>query len=410
MFNNKTKLKEIEPAGKRVILRCDFNVPILKDKILSDSRIRLSLPSIQYLIKKKAKIILITHLGQPKGIFTESLQLKIIYQYLKTILPISFEEADFRLEKAKKSIHNIQNGHILLLENIRFYPEEEQGEYDERQRVFCEQLTDQVDFYVNEAFSVSHRRHASIVQLPKFVNKSAMGFLFAREINYLHDQLVQPKRPFVAIIGGAKISSKIRLLTHLLPKVDQLLLGGAMVFTFLAALDYSIGRSPIEENYLVEARQLYNKYKDRIILPLDFLTSTEFSFPYIGAIRKCSFESIPPSYFCVDIGEKTCALFQKYISQAQLILWNGPMGIFENSKSAHGTHAIATMLAQCERKILTIVGGGDSVTALERTGLANKVSHISTGGGATLDLLAHGYLPGHQVLSKSSQKKYIPTR
>ena len=293
MKNTKKTMRDIaqQPLeGRRVIVRCDFNVPILEGKIVSDIRIRKSLATLYYLLKKGAKIVVISHLGQPDGKVCESLRLQIIYDYLKENWPIHYLPADFRSPQVQKELSRQANGSIFLLENIRFYPEEQQSHFDAPLKRFCESLGMGSDFYVNEAFSVSHRKHASVVHLPKVVRCCAMGYLFAREMNYLHDCMLRPKRPFVAVIGGAKVSSKLPLLMQLLPKVDYLLVGGAMVFTLLKALGHSVGKSQHEVEYLQAVRDILQKFRERIILPVDFLATQEFSFPNIGEVHKCDAE------------------------------------------------------------------------------------------------------------------------
>jgi phosphoglycerate kinase len=399
---SKLTLRDLDVRGKRVLVRVDFNVPVEtrggKVRITEDTRIRESLPTINYLREHGAKTILMSHFGRPKGKPVEKYSLRPIGDYLHSLIhqPVIFSH-DTVGEVPKKIISHMENGDVALLENVRFQPEEEANDPK-----FAETLAKLGDLYVNDAFGAAHRAHASTAGIAQFVAKSAMGLLMEKELKHLRDELDQPAKPFVVILGGAKVSDKIGVLKALMEKADTILIGGAMANTFLKAEGIPVGASRVESDKINVAREILDLAKKRdvkFLLPIDVVEAEEI---HAGTtIRNTSRLSpqhgISDGWQAVDIGAATIALYQEEIAKGETILWNGPVGIFEIPDFAEGTIAIAEALAQSGAT--TIIGGGDSVTALKQVGLAEKMTFISTGGGATLELLEGKELPGVAALS-----------
>jgi len=390
----KKTIKDVDVKDKRVLVRVDFNVPTDKQgNITDDRRIKGALPTIKYLMEHGAKTILVSHLGRPKGV-TESLRLDKVAKRLSELLGKKVEKAnDVIGEDAKKKVSSLKSGEVLLLENVRFHAEEEKN--DEK---FAKALADFADVYVNDAFGTAHRAHASTEGVARF-KPGVAGFLMEKEINYLGKALSNPDRPFVAILGGAKVSDKIGVIENLIGKVDTLLIGGGMAFTFLKAMGKNIGKSLLEADKLDLANQLMKKAKEkkvRLILPKDVVVTEKIE---VNAPHKVvSIDNIPDNMIGVDIGPETVKEFSNIIKQAKTVVWNGPMGVFETKPFDEGTKGIAKALSEC--KGTTIVGGGDSAAAVEQLGFAEKITHISTGGGASLEFLEGIELPGIKVLQE----------
>jgi phosphoglycerate kinase len=388
----KQTIYDIDPAGKRVLVRVDFNVPIEDGQIRDKTRIMASLPTIRYLLNKGAKLILCSHLGRPKGAPDAKYSLKPIAAALADLLgqPVAFAE-DCVGSPAEAAADLLQPGQVLLLENLRFHPEEEKNDPD-----FSRALAGLADLFVNDAFGSAHRAHASTEGVTKFLPAVA-GLLLSKEIEVLGEALNNPKRPLVVILGGAKISDKIPVIENLLDKADILLLGGGMAYTFLAAQGYEVGKSLLDKEKIPLAKDLLEKAKAKGIaleLPLDIVVTTELKE---DAPRKVVDRSeIPADWMGADVGPDTLRLFSTHICKAQTIIWNGPMGVFEIPPLAEGTRAVGRMMAESHAN--TIVGGGDSGAAMEEMGLADRMSHISTGGGASLEFLEGKVLPGVAAL------------
>jgi phosphoglycerate kinase len=390
-------LNSADLAGKRVLVRVDFNVPQTEaGAITDDTRIRAAIPTIKYLTEAGAKAILVSHLGRPKGV-TEKLRLNPIATRLSEILGAQVIKTDDSIgEAVAETINNADNGSVILLENIRFYPEEEQND-----REFAQKLAALADLYVNDAFGTAHRAHASTEGVAEFLSPAVAGFLLDKELQYLSGAIDAPKRPLVAIVGGSKVSSKIGVIDALLEKVDKLIIGGGMIFTFYKARGLAVGKSLVEEDKLDLAKSLEAKAKERgvqLLLPTDVVIADNFK-PDANA-QTVSIENIPDGWMGLDIGADSIALFQDALADCKTVIWNGPMGVFEFDKFAVGTEAIAHTLAKItETGAITIIGGGDSVAAVEKVGVADKMSHISTGGGASLELLEGKVLPGIAALN-----------
>ncbi|MDQ3003120.1 MAG: phosphoglycerate kinase [Fibrobacterota bacterium] len=384
--------------GKRVITRVDFNVPLKDGKVESDKRLRESLPTIKFLASHGAKVILMSHLGRPKGV-TESLRLAPVAKVLSALLDLNVKVvSDCVGPEAEKAVAAMQDGDILLLENLRFHSEEEAND-----PAFAKLLASLADIYVNDAFGTAHRAHASTEGITHHIAKSASGYLMKKELDFLGGALDQPKRPFVSIIGGAKISGKIDVIEAMLPKVDKILIGGGMAYTFLKAQGFEIGKSLCENDKVDLAKSLLARAGDKIQLPIDFVVTDSFDFKArkLGTLVTVEKAGIPVSMESVDIGPKTAALYASIVTEAKTVVWNGPMGVFEIPESAAGTFAVAKALVEATSKgAITIIGGGDSAAAIEQLGLAEKVSHVSTGGGASLEFLEGKILPGVHALTE----------
>ena len=381
--------------GKRVIVRVDFNVPLNeKLEITNDVRIKRTIPTIDFLLRHKAKVILMSHLGRPKGKILNHLSLEPVAKHLGKLLGKTVKKLDDCIgEEAKKDIFNMQDGDIVILENLRFHKEEEKND-----PIFSKQLASLADIYVNDAFGTAHRAHASTVGIAKFLPSYA-GFLVEKEIDVLSKLLKNPEKPFVVILGGAKVSGKIEVVQNLIHKADSILISGGMGFTSLKARGFNVGNSIIEDYDLEIVRKMLKNAEEKgtkIFLPIDFLVAKNISPDAETETVKA--DSIPEDTTAVDIGEETISLFKNELEKAKTIFWNGPVGIFEIDQFAHGTNQIAITLAEMEGKAITVVGGGDSITALEKVGLSSSISYLSTGGGSSLKFLGGSKLPGIEVL------------
>ena len=397
----KLSLRDLDVRGKRVLVRVDFNVPTEtrggKIRVTDDTRIRESLPTINYLREHGAKTILMSHFGRPKGKPVEKYSLRPIGEYLHSLIhqPVIFSH-DTIGEVPGKIVEHMENGDVALLENVRFQPGEEANDPQ-----FAKALADLGDLYLNDAFGAAHRAHASTVGIAKFVPQSAMGFLMEKELKHLREGLENPAKPFVVILGGAKVSDKIGVLKALMAKADTILIGGAMANTFLKAEGIPVGASRIESDKVGLARELLDLAKQRgvkFLLPVDVIETDEVrpGADMRNTSRLSPQHGISDEWHAVDIGAATIALYQEEIAKAETILWNGPMGVFEIPEFGEGTIAIAEAMAQSGAT--TIVGGGDSVTAVKHAGLAGKMTFMSTGGGASLELLEGKELPGVAAL------------
>ncbi len=378
-----------EIKGKKVFLRVDFNVSIKEGKILDDTRIIRALPTIKFLSEKGAKLILASHLGRPKGERKPHLSLKPCAERLKELLnkDIKFSEEVYG-EEIKKIIEEMKEGDILLLENVRF----EKGETKEDIEL-AKKWRELADIYVNEAFSASHRKHTSIYVLPKLFEEKYAGFLLEEEVKNLSKLLYEPERPFIAILGGAKVEDKIGIIKALIEKCDRILIGGGMMFTFWKAMGKNIGNSILEENFIEEVKKLP---QEKLLFPLDtrYSDSPESKSYEEG-------EEVPEGKAGFDIGKKTIELFKKEIERGKTIFWNGPMGVFENEVFAEGTYEVAKSLAERgEKGAFTLCGGGETLTAVKKLKIEEKISYISTGGGASLEFIEKGSLPGIEALSQ----------
>ena len=388
-YSKKKSVEDIDVSEKKVILRCDFNVPFDKNGNISNTkRIDESLKTIRYLLQKNAKIIIVSHLGRPKGMKKSEYSLKPVVKYLSQVLnrKIIFVTDDIR-ENVPQILNNLRDGDIAVLENIRFYKEEELND-----EIFSKKLASLADVYVNDAFGTVHRAHASTQGVTKYL-PSVCGFLIKREIDVLGQLLSVPKHPFVAILGGAKVSDKIGVICNLLDKVDTLIIAGGMAYTFLNALGYSIGSSILEPDKVVLAKNIIAKAKDlgvRLVLPVDNVVGKEFKSDTEFMIVNS--DSIPDGYVGLDIGAKTKEIFVEIIKNAKTIFWNGPVGVFEWANFRRGTLEITKAIANSDA--VTVIGGGDSIAAVDLLGFTDKITHISTGGGASLEFLEGKDLPG----------------
>ncbi|KAK9267746.1 hypothetical protein L1049_010179 [Liquidambar formosana] len=393
-------LKEADLKGKKVFVRVDLNVPLDDNlNITDDTRVRAAVPTIKFLMGHGAKVILSTHLGRPKGV-TPKYSLKPLVPRLSELLGVKVEMANDCIgEEVKTMVAAIPEGGVLLLENVRFYKEEEMNDPE-----FAKKLASLADLYVNDAFGTAHRAHASTEGVTKFLKPSVSGFLMQKELDYLVGAVANPKRPFAAIVGGSKVSSKIGVIESLLEKVDILLMGGAMIFTFYKAQGHSVGSSLVEEDKLDLATSLLEKAKSKrvsLLLPTDVVIADKFATDANSKVVPAS--GIPDGWMGLDIGPDSIKTFSESLDTTKTVIWNGPMGVFEFEKFAAGTEAIAKKLAGLSGKgVTTIIGGGDSVTAVEKVGLADKMSHISTGGGASLELLEGKSLPGVLALDDAT--------
>lgn len=396
---DKKTVRDLDVAGKKVLVRVDFNVPLNdKGEITDDTRITASLPTIQYLLEQKAAVILMAHLGRPKGQVKPELSLAPVAKHLGKLLGKKILFApDCVGEAAQAAASKLKPGHILLLENLRFHKEEEKNDME-----FAEKLASLADLYVNDGFGVSHRAHASVEGVTHFLPATA-GFLLEKEIQYVGQAVTNPPHPFVAIIGGAKVSDKIGVISNLLDKVDTLLIGGGMANTFLAAQGYKMGKSLVEEDKLDLAKELLAKAKKNkvnMLLPTDLVMAAAFAPDAEHVTEKV--KNLNQAYMALDIGAETSKAYAEALADAKMIVWNGPMGVFEMDAFCKGTEAVAKAVAKS--RATSIVGGGDSVAAIEKLGLAKRITHISTGGGASLEYLEGKVLPGVAALDDLRRK------
>jgi phosphoglycerate kinase len=394
----KLTVSDLDVKGRRVLMRVDFNVPLEKGQVANDKRLRAAMPTIRYILERGGQLILISHLGRPKGKRVPELSLQPCAGALEALLgqPVTFAD-DCIGPLAEAAVQALSDGQVLLLENLRFHKAETDND-----ETFSRALAGLADLYVNDAFGTAHRAHASTAGVTQFLQPCAMGFLIEKEIAYLGDALEQPKRPFVAILGGAKISGKIDVIDALLPKVDRLIIGGGMAYTFFKAKGLTIGNSLVEEDKLDLARSLMEKGEDKLVLPVDCLCSDQFDFDArtVGTLTTTAVDAISAGSLGLDIGPASISTFAKILAGAGTIVWNGPMGVFEIDATAGGTDAVARAMADAtQRGASTVIGGGDSAAAVEKAGLADRMTHISTGGGASLEFLEGKVLPGVAALT-----------
>ncbi len=391
---NKKSITDIQVQGKRVFCRVDFNVPMQDGKVTDDTRIKAAIPTISYLVEQGAKVILASHLGRPKGQVVEELRLTPVAKRLSELLGKEVHKVDeAKGEAVLAEVNKLADGDILLLENVRFYPGEEKND-PELAKAFAELG----DIYVNDAFGAAHRAHASTEGIAHYL-PAVSGFLMQKELDVLGKALSNPERPFTAIIGGAKVKDKIDVIENLLEKVDNLIIGGGLAYTFIKAQGYEIGTSLLEEDKIELAKSFIAKAKTKgvkLYMPLDAVITPEFDANTDTEI--VDIDKIPADKMSLDIGPKTCELYADVIKSSKLVIWNGPMGVFEFDKFAEGTKAVAQALAD-STDTYSVIGGGDSAAAAEKFGLADKMSHVSTGGGASLEFMEGKQLPGVVALN-----------
>lgn len=389
-MSEKKMVTDLDVTGKKVLVRVDFNVPIKEGKIKDDTRVTAALPTIQYLLEHGAAVILMSHLGRPKGQPNLEFTLRPVAEHLAKLVaaPVKFAE-DCRGEIAKAAARALKPGEVLVLENTRFYAEEEKNDPQ-----MAADLASLADLYVNDAFGTAHRAHASTYGVAELL-PSAAGFLMEKEIKYLGDAIASPVRPFVAILGGAKISDKIGVIENLLKKADKILIGGGMANTFLKALGHEMADSLVEADAVETAKTLLGKSEGKLILPVDMVLGDAFDAE--AKMETLPVGDVPAGWRVLDIGPKTVEVFGEAIADAGTIVWNGPMGVFEFPRFAAGTFAVAHKVA--ESSAVSIIGGGDSVSAINQSGLSSQITHISTGGGASLEMLEGIELPGLAILS-----------
>ncbi len=387
---NKKTIRDIDVKGKRVLVRVDFNVPVSEGTVLDDTRIQAALPTVRYLLDREATVILCSHLGRPKGKVVDELRMDPVARRLAELLGRPVLKLDDCIgPEVEAAVQAAKPGDLILLENTRFHPEE-----TENDPAFAAKLAGLADLYVNDAFGTAHRAHASSEGVAHYLPAVA-GLLMERELTFLGSALASPERPYVAIMGGAKVSDKIGVIENLLSKVDALLIGGGMANTFLLADGYDVAESLVEEGSLDIARDLMERAGDKLVLPVDVTVADRFDADAFSQVVAVS--GVPPHWRILDIGPRTLELFQERLAGAKTIVWNGPMGVFEFPKFAVGTEAVARMLA-AQPDATTIIGGGESVAAVKQAGLDGKMSHISTGGGASLEFLEGKTLPGVAAL------------
>ena len=393
-FNKKT-VEDLAVNGKRVLVRCDFNVPLKEGVITDDTRIRAALPTINYLVENGARVILCSHLGKPKGTAKPELTLAPVAVRLSELLgkEVVFAADDEVVgPNAKAAVEAMKDGDVILLQNTRFRPEEEKNVEN-----FSEELGSLADLFVNDAFGTAHRAHCSTVGVTKYVKESANGYLMAKEVEFLGNAVENPVRPFVCILGGAKVADKLAVIENLLNKADTLIIGGGMAYTFLKAQGNEIGTSLLDETKIDYCKEMLDRAEKngvKLLLPVDTVVTKEFPNPIDAEVETEVYDSdkIPADKMGMDIGPKTRELFADAIKSAKTVVWNGPMGVFENPQLAEGTKAVATALAEAD--CTSIIGGGDSAAAVNSLGFADRITHISTGGGASLEFLVGKELPG----------------
>jgi phosphoglycerate kinase len=395
---DKLTVEDLDLKGKRVLMRVDFNVPLESGKVANDKRIRAALPTIKYITNAGGKLILISHLGRPKGRRVPEMSLEPCVTVLNALLGRKVKFVDDCIgETVETVVDNLGGGDILLLENLRYYAEETDNDPD-----FAAKLAKLGDVYVNDAFGTAHRAHASTEGVTHHISQCAAGFLLMKELEYLGGVMANPDRPFVAILGGAKISGKIDIISNLLPAVDNIIIGGGMTYTFFKAQGKEIGNSLLEEDKIDLAKELLALGGEKIILPVDCMVSETFDFDarQVGALKEVGADAISANEFSLDIGPKTIEKFRTIIGAAKTVIWNGPMGVFEIEDTARGTFEIAKALAEATANgATTVIGGGDSAAAVNKAGVTDKVSHVSTGGGASLEFMEGKVLPGVAALT-----------
>jgi phosphoglycerate kinase len=398
----KLTLEDLDVKGRKVLMRVDFNVPLKDGKVADDTRIRAALPTIRYVVGKGGRLVLMSHLGRPDGKRVEEMSMRPCLEVLEKQLGRKVFYADDCVgEPAEAAAAKLENGETLLLENLRFHPEEEKNDPD-----FARKLARLGECYVNDAFGTAHRAHASTEGVTRFFKQAAAGFLMMKELDYLGTVVGKPVKPYVAVLGGAKISGKIDVITNLLPKVNRILIGGGMAFTFFKAQGLEVGSSLVEADKVDFAGRLLAEGQDKIVLPVDFLVSDVLDIKgrKVGAIKEVDAAKIPAGWKGVDIGPKSVARFRDVLKAAKTVVWNGPMGVFEIEQTARGTFAIAGIMAEITAAgATTVIGGGDSAAAIEMAGMADKVSHVSTGGGASLEFIEGRVLPGVAALTDKQE-------
>lgn len=392
-MKSKKTMKDLQLEGKRVFCRVDFNVPMEEGKVTDDTRVRAAIPTITYLTEQGAKVILASHLGRPKGEVKDDMRLTAAGEKLAELLGKPVTKLNTSIgEEVENAISNMKNGDIVLLENVRFHPGEEKNDAE-----LAKQFAALADVFVNDAFGAAHRAHASTAGIAEHI-PAVSGFLLEKELDVLGKALSTPERPFTAIIGGAKVKDKIDVIDHLLDKVDNLIIGGGLSYTFLKAQGYEIGKSLLEEDKIDLAKSFIQKAKDKgvnLYLPIDTVVADNFALDAQTKVVKV--DAIPADWQGLDIGTETAELYAKVIKESKLIIWNGPMGVFEMEPFAGGTKRVAQAMAETEG--YTVIGGGDSAAAVEKFGVADQMDHISTGGGASLEFMEGKALPGVTALN-----------
>jgi phosphoglycerate kinase len=394
----KLTVEDIDVKGRRVLMRVDFNVPLEKGEVANDQRIRAALPTIRHIADRGGKLVLMSHLGRPKGQRIKEMSLKPCVDVLGDLFGQEIAFADDCIGAAvQAAVNHLGDGEIILLENLRYYNEETKNDSG-----FAARLAELGDVYVNDAFGTAHRAHASTEGVTHHFDQCAAGYLMMKELAYLGGLMANPREPFVAVLGGAKISGKIDVITNLLPKVEKIIIGGGMTFTFYKALGYEIGNSLLEEDKIEFAREILEKGSDKIVLAEDCVVSDALDMEArsAGELKTVAADAIPVGWVGLDIGLKSIKKFRHILQGAKTIVWNGPMGVFEVEAVAAGTYAIAEILAEVTAKgATTVIGGGDSASAVRKAGVADKVSHVSTGGGASLEFIEGKILPGVEALT-----------
>ncbi|NEZ70800.1 phosphoglycerate kinase [Clostridium botulinum] len=396
MNYNKKSIEDIDVKGKKVLVRCDFNVPLNEGKITDENRLVGALPTIKYLMEKGAKIILCSHMGKPKGEPKKELSLLPVAKRLSEMLNkevIFADDDNVAGENAKKAVEDMKDGDVVLLQNTRYRKEETKNE-----EVFSKELASLADVFVNDAFGTAHRAHCSTVGVTNYLKEAACGYLIQKELKFLGNAVEKPERPFVAILGGAKVSDKINVINNLLDKVDTLIIGGGMGYTFLKAQGYTIGNSLVEEDKVEYSKEMIDKAKEKgvnLLLPIDNVVADKFDKDASPVVTED--QNIGEGYMGLDIGPKTAKIYSDAIKSAKTVVWNGPMGVFEFKSFANGTIEVAKAMADSDA--VTIIGGGDSAAAVNILGFGDKMTHISTGGGASLEFLEGKELPGIAALN-----------